>query len=62
MYKCNNCGYIFEETYRVMTTYEDYYGVSDLFPDSHMMILHLCPNCKDEDIEEYEKEEEKENE
>ncbi len=52
MYKCNNCSARFEEPSRKTITYEDYYGVSDLFQDSHRMDLLICPECKDDDIEE----------
>lgn len=52
MYKCNNCGSIIREPKRIVTTFEEYYGVSNLFPDSHRLELLVCPNCEENDLEE----------
>ena len=54
MYYCDNCKCEFDEPKRQRTTFEDFYGVSHLFPDSHTMNLLICPNCGNEDIEEME--------
>lgn len=51
-YKCLNCGYRFEEPETIPTTYESYYGVGGMFPNSTAMDLYVCPWCNDEDIEE----------
>ena len=59
-YRCDNCGETFEEPDYELTSYEDYYGVSSLFPDRHYMYLSVCPNCGSEDIEEFDDEEEEE--
>ena len=56
MYKCNNCGCLFEEPCVVRTTYENYYGVGGLFPNHHYLSYECCPNCRDEDFEEVEDE------
>lgn len=34
------------------TTYEEFYGVYDLFPNHHFLELQVCPKCKSEDMEE----------
>ena len=34
-------------------SYEDYFGVSSMFRDRHYFILHECPSCGSEEIEEY---------
>lgn len=52
---CTECGHIFseEEAIEVSTTYEAYYGVSDLFNSSKGHItIELCPYCSSEDLEE----------
>lgn len=54
VYQCDNCDNIFtpEEADEVNTTYEEYYGVADDFPDSHPFTYSVCPNCKDDGISE----------
>ena len=53
LYRCENCGYICDEdglgSKRVNLEY--YYGVSDLFPDSHYGDITVCDKCGSEDIE-----------
>lgn len=34
------------------TTYEEFYGVYELFSNHNQLELQVCPNCKSEDIEE----------
>lgn len=51
-YKCLNCGSRFEEPVTISTTYESYYGVCGMFPNSTPMDLEVCPWCHCEDIEE----------
>lgn len=52
MYRCDNCRATFEEPDEEHTTYESYYGVSSLFPNSTSMTLYVCPYCGSDDIEE----------
>ena len=62
MYRCLNCGEVFEEADEMYTTYEAYYGVSSDFPNRTPLRLEVCPRCESEDIDEvddvYEDEEE----
>lgn len=51
MYKCTNCNCRFEEPKSIRTSYESYYGVSDLFDSYNYMDLLVCPECDYEDIE-----------
>lgn len=57
MFKCNNCGCKFENPRKV--DLETYYGVYSCFGNSYGEMINLCPNCEDNDIIEYDKEEEK---
>lgn len=52
MYYCNNCDEQFEEPKINKIIFEEYYGVSNLFPDRHKVDLEVCPNCGDDNIEE----------
>lgn len=51
MYKCNHCKEVFEKPKTIETTYEEEYGVSGLFPDSHQLKYDVCPHCGEDDIE-----------
>ena len=51
MYKCNNCENRFEEPSRKRISFEDYYGVGNLFSNHHYTDMLVCPNCDDDDIE-----------
>lgn len=55
---CTECGHIFseEEAIEVSTTYEAYYGVSDLFSNSTPMTYLICPQCRGDRLEKYEEE------
>lgn len=57
MYYCNKCHNITRELERKETTYEDFYGVDFLFPDTHTMTYEVCPYCGAEidEIEEMQK-------
>lgn len=55
MYKCDNCSERFDEPETEYTTYESYFGVSSLFPNSTPMTLQVCPYCGSEDIDEIER-------
>lgn len=52
MYRCNDCGELFDTPRIYETTYESFYGVSDEFPSSTYLKLELCPNCGCDDIDE----------
>lgn len=52
MNKCNTCKCVFEEPMIMYTTYEEFYGVYELFSSHNQLELQVCPNCKSEDIEE----------
>lgn len=56
MCRCDNCGARFEEPELERVCWEDYYGVSSMFPNSNYGEIAVCPNCCSEDI--YEEEEE----
>jgi len=49
MFKCQVCNEFFEEPVEELTTYEFYYGVSDLFCNSHDLRITKCPYCESED-------------
>lgn len=53
-YKCDNCRRQFDEPSEERTTYESYFGVGGLFPNSTPMTLYVCPYCGSEDIDEIE--------
>ena len=53
MWVCDNCGAMFDEPELEKDTYENYYGVSGMFPNSHSMTLEVCPCCGSEDIASY---------
>lgn len=54
MYYCSTCGNVFEEPLEVNTTYESFYGVSNLFSNSTPLTMHVCPYCKETGYEEME--------
>ena len=45
MYKCPECGAIFEEPEYETVCYEDIYGVGSMFPDRHYGTFANCPRC-----------------
>ena len=45
MYKCPECGELFEEPDYIEVCWEDEYGVAGLFPDRHYGIVSECPHC-----------------
>lgn len=51
-YRCSCCKNKFSEPETIPTTYESYYGVSDLFSNSTPMDLYVCPICNSDDIDE----------
>ena len=53
MYRCKDCRKEFENPISKTMTYEDYYGVYDLFNNSKGHItIQSCPYCSSEDLEE----------
>lgn len=45
MYKCPECGVIFEEPEYETVCFEELYGVSSMFPDRHYGTFASCPRC-----------------
>ena len=52
MYYCHNCKNEFEEPEVEKESFENFYGVSHLFPTQNYFDHKLCPGCGDDDIEE----------
>ena len=53
MWVCDNCGAMFDEPELEKDTYENYFGVSSMFTNSHSMTIEVCPSCGSEDIASY---------
>lgn len=51
MYRCIDCGEVFDEPESREFCYEDYCGVSSLFRDRHYGTYDACPECGSEEIE-----------
>lgn len=45
MYKCPDCGCIYDEPYEYEECLESYYGVSGMFQDTHYSTFRECPQC-----------------
>lgn len=45
MYKCPECGAIFEEPVYETVCYEELYGVGSMFSDRHYGTFANCPEC-----------------
>ena len=45
MYKCPECGAIFEEPEYETVCFEELYGVGSMFPDRHYGTFASCPRC-----------------
>ena len=54
MYRCCNCGEIFDEPIKEKESYENYYGVASMFSNYNYFTLEACPYCGSDDIEEVE--------
>ena len=52
MYRCLDCGEVFEEPDEMHTSYEAYYGVSSDFPDRTPLTFEVCPRCESDQIDE----------
>ena len=47
MYKCPECGEIFEEPNYGGICYEEFYGVGSMFMDRHYGTITECPYCNE---------------
>ena len=45
MYKCPECGAIFEEPVYETVCFEELYGVGSMFADRHYGTFTNCPRC-----------------
>ena len=45
MYKCPECGVIFEEPEYETVCFEELYGVGSMFSDRHYGTFASCPRC-----------------
>ena len=45
MYKCPECGAIFEDPEYQTVCFEELYGVGSMFPDRHYGTFANCPEC-----------------
>ena len=45
MYKCPECGAIFEEPEYETVCFEELYGVGSMFTDRHYGTFANCPHC-----------------
>ena len=45
MYKCPECGAIFDEPEYETVCFEEIYGVGSMFPDRHYGTFANCPRC-----------------
>ena len=45
MYRCRECGAIFEEPVYETVCFEELYGVGSMFPDRHYGTFANCPEC-----------------
>ncbi len=45
MYKCPECGAVFEDPDYTEMYWEDYNGVGSLFSDRHTVTFASCPEC-----------------
>jgi len=45
MYKCPECGKVFDEPEYTETYWEDYNGISSWFDSRHTVTFASCPEC-----------------
>ena len=57
MWRCEDCGSLFDEPESVRYNIDEYNGVSDLFGDSRYGYYDACPYCGSEEITSYWEEE-----
>ena len=50
MFSCYNCRRKFKYPLEIITTYEDYVGVSNLFPTKTPIQVLVCPFCESEEF------------
>lgn len=53
MYKCEDCGSVFDEPEHVPYCKEDYNGVADMFGRQTWGTYEACPYCGSEEINSY---------
>ena len=58
MYKCPECGAVFDEPEYIEICEEAEAGVASLFPNHHWTTVAVCPDCGDYGIEEFYEDEE----
>ena len=51
MWRCEDCGAVFEDPKLISYCKEDYNGVADLFGHQTWGTYDACPDCESEDIE-----------
>ena len=49
-YRCDNCSRKFDYPKEIVTTYEDFVGVSSMFPTRTPLLVDVCPFCKSDEI------------
>ena len=54
MYKCLECGYIYDEPIRKRVCYETEYGIANMFDSWHYYDALCCPSCKSDQKKELE--------
>lgn len=47
MYRCYECGQIFEEPDYMEICWEDENGVRSMFEDRHYKVIAVCPYCQE---------------
>ena len=57
MYRCEDCGSVFDEPESIRYNMDEYNGVSDLFGNWQYGYYDACPYCGSEDINSYWEEE-----
>ena len=45
MYRCPECGAVFDEPEYETVCFEELYGVGSMFPDRHYGTFANCPEC-----------------
>ena len=62
MYKCPECGAVFDEPEYETVCFEELYGVGSMFPDRHYGTFANCPECGESIDTEYDTYDEEEDE
>lgn len=53
MYKCKNCGCRFDEPKTIHTSWENYYGIGDMFENHTPKTMYVCPECNDDEYDDF---------